>query len=597
MKKIRIAFWVICFALLLPLISCNTGAKPNKTESTQTGDAGTVTSSPEGSDGTTGGGEDPTPQPKMLTLFDGSVNCRILDGSSTPNAKGFVQSFMTDVTEKTGCILGYSSINADDHVPEIVVGTVSERPESVAVYNALRWSGRDIRIIGNKIYVNTRSEIYLEQLLRTLLNAMTKTEKGWEIAMDFTYSKDAGKLDAELPMLETAGSDAGVMPSGDGERYVATYKDVTEAEYNAYVAKLTAAGFVAFDEYSANGNHFGTYTKGRTQVNLCFYSVRATFKILYGKTDTIPSLTKPETEELVTPTLTQLVRKSVDESSPNGASGMGYVIQLSDGRYILIDGGSVDTNNEDAGALLDYLVAHKPASHEKPIIAAWIISHAHGDHILLPNQFLKDYHDKVVLEMTITNFPYFSKLQMKYENSEPLAGFISQFESYVSAYFPRAKQITAHTGQRFWVGDAYLEFFYSHEDEYPTLPGWANETSLVFRMTLGGKTCMFLGDLDQCAFMRDVWGSEVKSDILQVAHHGYNGGDLKLYQNIDPEICLWSSDEWRFLNDPRCLGTQSGYEFNKWLRDSSVRERKHYHNSVTTIISLKGADTSVETIG
>ena len=405
-----------------------------------------------------------------------------------------------------------------------------------------------------------------------------------------------GRLDAALPMLETAGSDAGVMPSGDGERYVATYKDVTEAEYNAYVAKLTAAGFVAFDEYSANGNHFGTYTKGRTQVNLCFYPVRATFKILYGKTDTIPSLTKPETEELVTPTLTQLVRKSVDESSPNGAPGMGYVIQLSDGRYILIDGGSVDTNNEDAGALLDYLVAHKPASHEKPIIAAWIISHAHGDHILLPNQFLKDYHDKVVLEMTITNFPYFSKLQMKYENSEPLAGFISQFESYVSAYFPRAKQITAHTGQRFWIGDAYLEFFYSHEDEYPNLPGWANETSLVFRMTLGGKTCMFLGDLDQCAFMRDVWGSEVKSDILQVAHHGYNGGDLKLYQNIDPEICLWASDEWRFLNDPRCLGIQSGYEFNKWLRNDSIRARKHYHNSVTTIIYLKGTDTSVVTI-
>ena len=130
-------------------------------------------------------------------------------------------------------------------MPEIVVGTAEARPESVAVYNGLRWSGRDIRIVGNKIYVNTRSEMYLASMLNLLLSAMTKTEKGWEIAMNFTYAKDAGTLDADLPMPETSGTDAGVMQSDDGNRYVATYKNVTEAEYTAYVAKLIAAGFQA----------------------------------------------------------------------------------------------------------------------------------------------------------------------------------------------------------------------------------------------------------------------------------------------------------------------------------------------------------------
>lgn len=604
MKKQSFLCVLLCIFLLLPLFSCglgggtgnpDTGQKP--ATRTESNDTKPIEPKPTEPEQTTGATEAPKPPVGMLTLFGDAVTCRILNCYSTVSAKDTVLDFMADVTEKTGCTLGYSSASADASMPEIVVGTAEARPESVAVYNGLRWSGRDIRIVGNKIYVNTRSEMYLASMLNLLLSAMTKTEKGWEIAMNFTYAKDAGTLDADLPMPETSGTDAGVMQSDDGNRYVATYKNVTEAEYTAYVAKLIAAGFQAYDESTVNGNRFGTYTKGNTQVNLCLYPARATFKVLYGKRGTLPSLTKPETEQLVKPSITQLARKAVDESSPNGAPGMGYVIQLSDGRYILVDGGPVDLKNEDPKALLDYLVANKPASHEKPIIAAWIISHAHGDHLALPTRFLRDFHDQVVVEMSITNFPYFKGFTMQHDNATALAGAVSAYQALMRAYYPKAGQVVAHTGQRFWIGDAYLEIFYTQDDGYPTIPGTANETSLVFRVTLGGKTCMFLGDLDSCAFMRDVWGTAVKSDILQLAHHGYNGGDLELYKNIDPEICFWAGDEWRFLHDKRCLGTQSGYEFNKWIRDDSVRVRRHLHNSVTAIIHLDGDNTTVETIG
>ena len=604
MKKRNLICAVACIALLLPLVSCafipgrggpETGTKPiTKPTTPPATDVGSDSGGSEGTGDTTG---EPKPSVGTLTLFDSKTACRILIGYSSVSAKDTIRNFITGVSEKTGRELTVSSASADASEPEIVVGTAASRPESVAVYNRLRWSGRDIRIVGNKIYVNARSEMYLKTLLNQLLAAITKTEKGWGIAMDFNYARDAGALDADLPMLKTAGTDAGVMLGDDGNRYIATYRNVTDAEYTAYVAELTAAGFTAYDESTVNGNRFGTYIKGNTQVNLCRYPARAVCKVLYGKVGALPSLTKPETEQLVKPSITQLARKAVDESSPNGAPGMGYVIQLSDGRYILVDGGPVDLKNEDPQALLDYLVANKPASHEKPIIAAWIISHAHGDHIELPIRFLKDFHDRVTVEMSVTNFPYFKELTMQYDNATGLANAVSAYRALIQSYYPKAAQVVAHTGQRFWIGDAYLEFFYTQEDGYPTIPGTANETSLVFRVTLGGRTCMFLGDLDTCAFMRDVWGTVVKSDILQLAHHGYNGGDLALYKNIDPEICFWAGDEWRFLHDKRCLGTQSGYEFNKWIRDDSVRVRRHLHNSVTAIIHLDGDNTTVETIG
>ena len=89
------------------------------------------------------------------------------------------------------------------------------------------------------------------------------------------------------------------------------------------------------------------------------------------------------------------------------------------------------------------------------------------------------------------------------------------------------------------------------------------------------------------ALPADCFGSELKADILQLSHHGFNGACLDLYKAIDPDICFWACDVTRFDTDGRCLGTINGYDFNKWLRDDSVKVRRHYHSSTTTTIELK----------
>lgn len=563
MHILRLAGILLCIALLLPLTSCRKAEDVDNT---------------------------------TLLLFSDTVSCLILNGFDSAEAKATVKAFTENVKIKTGYSFGYSSSGAGEEVPEIIIGVVSKRQESTAIYGSLRWSGRDIRVSGNQIYVNTRSEIYLEEMLSALLRAITKTDAGWVIATDYVYSQNAGRLDEDLPMLETKGTDLGVVPSDDGNRYVATYQGVTEAEHAAYLEKLNAAGFATYDENEINANRFGTYTNGKTQVNLCWYPSKTILRICYGASGDLPELTEQETEKTVQPSIAQPMRWAVDESSPNGAPGMGYVIQLSDGRYILVDGGQVDRNGIDPRALLNYLIEHKPASHEKPIIVAWIITHAHEDHITLPIRFLRDFHSEVTLEMSVTNFP-FKGVTMKSDNTAKLASFASTYRSLVEEHYPKAKKIVIHTGQRLRIGDAYLEFLHTHEDRYPNTLNSANETSLVFRVTLGGRTALFLGDLDACAFLRDVYGTAVKSDILQLTHHGFNGGDLSLYRNVDPEICLWATDRARFETDERCLGTKSGFEFNKWIRNDSIRVRTHCHNSVTTIVHLNGDETTVETIG
>ena len=116
--------------------------------------------------------------------------------------------------------------------------------------------------------------------------------------------------------------------------------------------------------------------------------------------------------------------------------------------------------------------------------------------------------------------------------------------------------------------------------------------------------------------MAEVYGNYLQSDVVQVTHHGVNGATLALYQVVDPQICLWPIDEYRFTNDGRCLGLTATsndngysytvysnpnnktkwekYNFNYWLRTedpiwnrgADSGERVHYHNSTTVTIDM-----------
>ncbi|MBR6728059.1 MAG: hypothetical protein IKM08_07670 [Clostridia bacterium] len=97
--------------------------------------------------------------------------------------------------------------------------------------------------------------------------------------------------------------------------------------------------------------------------------------------------------------------------------------------------------------------------------------------------------------------------------------------------------------------------------------------------------------------MRDITGNPVVQIVnilfrliyihhVQPTHHGANGGSTDLNTVIDPDICLWTVDAWRFHTDGRMLGFQRGYEYNWVLRNDEFKVRQHYHNSEDTEIFM-----------
>ena len=270
--------------------------------------------------------------------------------------------------------------------------------------------------------------------------------------------------------------------------------------------------------------------------------------------------------------------------------GMFYVITLTDGSFICVDGGL--SREEDLVKAFDFFMEN---SEGKPIISAWYFTHSHIDHIGLATDFINKYADKVEIKSFVYQFPDQDKIKVSMEDTLKEQEGIDRLENAIKNHCKSAKIYTAHTGHSFYYGDAEIEILYSPDNTFPYPYFSFNELSLAIRLKVkDGKTVLFMGDCmcDGCRTIAHTYGEYLKSDILQVAHHGLIGGDVYLYKFVDPSICLWPTPESRFNGTLKgqkfqwCLG-EGGCEYNAFLRDDSISKRQHYCHGENVTIELK----------
>ena len=75
-----------------------------------------------------------------------------------------------------------------------------------------------------------------------------------------------------------------------------------------------------------------------------------------------------------------------------------------------------------------------------------------------------------------------------------------------------------------------------------------NETSLVMRAWVEDQSILFLNDLggynsDRSSGARliNTYGEDLKSDIVQMAHHGQRGSQKALYDLVNADVFLWAT--------------------------------------------------------
>ena len=296
--------------------------------------------------------------------------------------------------------------------------------------------------------------------------------------------------------------------------------------------------------------------------------------------------------------------------------GMSYVIRLSDGRFVIIDGGHTGKEGDgvyETNTRRMWKVLRETCGEEKPVIACWFITHTHIDHMGFAAAFMTDFRDELVIERFAYNYPVTEPEWREWENEKAL--------NNAMALYTDAEKYVMHTGDTFTFADLRVDVLLSAFDQYPPEPDNPNQTSAVLRLTFTqpdgtARRAVIMGDCqsDHAIELRNPASrvyredSELKADILQVTHHGlcvtgyskepeqYYEPFLKLYQAINPSICLWPVYKERFMLTDEVPGEGwcrlPKYPYHYWLHQS-VPEDRHFHHSQMTEITLR--DLSVRT--
>lgn len=355
-------------------------------------------------------------------------------------------------------------------------------------------------------------------------------------------------------------SDSGIVCESAGGTFIGRYEHTAQSDFAAYTGALRSAGYQTYDENEIDANHFATFYKGGTAVYVSRFSRTGTLRVIAEPKGTLPPLSDT-TQGGFDTLLTGMKGETVI-----AAEGMGYIIRLCDGSFCIIDGGMGDPASVDSNKLMDILNAQKPAGAEKPVIAAWIFTHLHGDHIGVFNCFSLDHHDDVVIERLYFNFP---KEEETAASDSPymLDNSIyryTQFKKNLADFYADVPVVKPHTGSRFAVRNAAIEVLYAYDDLYPQtiLNGGMNENSLLLKMTVEGQTILWTGDFafNATDLVLREYESALQADILQLAHHGMNG-TVALYSAVNPTFALlpvWEGGLSNILQKPQ----------NQWLQNS-----------------------------
>jgi beta-lactamase superfamily II metal-dependent hydrolase len=242
--------------------------------------------------------------------------------------------------------------------------------------------------------------------------------------------------------------------------------------------------------------------------------------------------------------------------------------------------------------LFDYLESLTPDG-EKPIVEAWVISHAHYDHIRVFDPLItkKEYADRIYVEGFYFNEPSDEANSIETAVKTELLNLdgVKNILKTTDGGHPEVYRI--RTGERYYFNDITMDVMLTqeqllvsdYEDGY-------NETSSWVLYTIEGQTVLIGGDAG-AAGMKGVMNAYSQDyltvNMFSALHHGHNTrGDFTKYCKVK-DVVLYSErsfaggganevlkeqaaesfiygDGTKILTFPYTIGTTESLPCNTW---------------------------------
>ena len=479
--------------------------------------------------------------------------------------------------------------DADSATNEILAGTV-EREETKTLLASMDATDYAFAVKNGKLLICAFSDTMMENaftLFKNLLNdsvyQLDDSTKQVLFPADFTriYTDTESRYITDFPRPKNL-TLVGTMDVYDSSyQYCYQGEGVNAEAFEAYCNDLVAAGYQLYTEHTAAGSEFRTYVNKTSNIMLyaaynAFASVATektghtpTIRVIVGELDKCGIV---DEDMLAMQPFTKLQASSITavrESYDVSTKGQMYIVTLEDGSFIIVDGNSSSTEASERiyEILLDlYKKGHNGNApiRTNPIrIAAWYLTHNHGDHYgamtRFINKYCKDYNKYfVTIDSMVANFPSDEGVYGAYVDKDAnvsIRNGIAEISSKISdapGEEAGMKFFKVYTGQRFWFANVECEVLYTNADLFPGRLLVFNDSSTVIRMTLhhtdgttrtegSATSVIWLGDVQTagCQYLRSMYGSYLKSDMVQVSHHWGSGSEFRVYQLAKPTWLLF----------------------------------------------------------
>lgn len=315
------------------------------------------------------------------------------------------------------------------------------------------------------------------------------------------------------------------------QSYSMVFPDAKQKDFEAYLSQLSGSGYTRREQRSLPGVEYAACERNGEVlfVTLSCDEMRVTYEPL--SSCWLEEVPAASTE--VCQTAGYLMGVWGGGSFENG---MAMFYLLSNGTFLVFDGGH---NASDADNLYQQLRRIATANGIADVrISAWIITHFHGDHVGAFEPFLSAYSDRVKIDRAV--FGATSSEQGSAASEEDTT--VSRVTAALQSGQPDCRIVRLHTGQLLTLGDMTMEVLYTPSDLAQGSLKDYNDASMVVRLKAGEKSILMTGDAATATWNLLVkkYGSYLKTDCLQVPHHGAaGGGTVAAYDLIDPDELFW----------------------------------------------------------
>lgn len=525
---------LLALLLCLSAIAC-AGTQEGPAGTGETG--GDITTVP----GDSGSDTPSTEDGRFPVVKDGSA-VSVVYPMNDMDAMGYAQGIANKIKSLTGVAAEFREDSRklgeepDTDSYEIFIGTV-DNPICTEAMKRVPYGGAAVLVEGHKLCALSMDPDLLSsavlKLLATLTNACDKSAKTILVAADLYIAIEGTDLIKMIPEFD------GKTPTGTYESTanasLTLFENVTEAEMDAYQQKVLSAGYSLYSGDTTTGkaedakNRFLTFRRDSYILTLLYTpSDRILRAVIEWQKD---SALGWRAEDNLTP-----VEKVCDVTLTQAGllydagymNGMCYVMRLEDGSFIVMDGGHSLQKNADR---LYQILRKQAPDPDHIVIAAWIFSHSHGDHVGAFPYFTASYADRVKVERFIFNFPSAAQF-----DGDSTASGNSTVLDYVARY-KDAVVTNAHPGQVMVLHGAKIRILYTADLFLPAKITYGNTASMCWTIEVAGVKTMMMGDVgaEVAGVMERIYSNEVfRSDVLQVAHHGIGSSPNSLYPRIDP---------------------------------------------------------------